>query len=98
MLRPAITQIITKNESYYSLVMGVAKRARQITDELYEKSVKELPRDSKDSLTSGHEFVKTSRENNEIKKPVQMAVEDLASGHYKIVECEIDENGKPIVK
>ena len=36
MLRPAITQMITKNESCYSLVIGVAKRAREIADELYE--------------------------------------------------------------
>jgi len=34
MLRPAVNQIITKNESCYSLVIAVAKRARQITDEL----------------------------------------------------------------
>lgn len=34
MLRPAITQLITKNESCYSLVIGVAKRAREITDDL----------------------------------------------------------------
>ncbi len=36
MLRPAITQMISKNESCYSLVVGVAKRAREIADELYE--------------------------------------------------------------
>ena len=36
MLRPAITQMITKNESCYSLVIGVAKRAREIADELCE--------------------------------------------------------------
>ncbi|MDE5563785.1 MAG: DNA-directed RNA polymerase subunit omega [Oscillospiraceae bacterium] len=36
MLRPAITQMITKNESCYSLVIGVAKRAREIANELYE--------------------------------------------------------------
>ncbi len=36
MLRPAVTQLISKNESCYSLVIGVAKRARQIADELYE--------------------------------------------------------------
>lgn len=36
MLRPAITQMITKNESCYSLVIGVAKRAREIADDLYE--------------------------------------------------------------
>ncbi len=62
MLRPAITQLITKNESYYSLVIGVAKRAREIADELYEQN-------------------ETLEE-----KPVKTAVEDLASGRYKIVE------------
>ena len=36
MLRPAISQIITKNESYYSLVIAVAKRARQIATDLYD--------------------------------------------------------------
>lgn len=38
MLRPAITQMITKNESCYSLVIGVAKRAREIADELCENN------------------------------------------------------------
>ncbi len=33
MLRPAVTQILTKNESYYSLVLAVAKRAREIAEE-----------------------------------------------------------------
>lgn len=36
MLRPAVSQILTKNESYYSLVVAVAKRARQIADEIIE--------------------------------------------------------------
>lgn len=99
MLRPAITQIITKNESYYSLVIGVAKRARQITEELYEKNVKELPKEPKESLASSHDFVKSSnKDDNEIKRPVKMAVDDLASGRYKIIECEIDEDGNAIIK
>ncbi|MBD5143835.1 MAG: DNA-directed RNA polymerase subunit omega [Oscillospiraceae bacterium] len=38
MLRPALTQMITKNESCYSLVIGVAKRAREIADELYKNN------------------------------------------------------------
>ncbi|MDE6092505.1 MAG: DNA-directed RNA polymerase subunit omega [Ruminococcus sp.] len=37
MLRPAVNQIISKNESCYSLVIAVAKRAREISEELYEK-------------------------------------------------------------
>lgn len=71
MLRPAITQIITKNESYYSLVIGVAKRARAIADDLYEKN----------------EILK--------EKPVKTAVEEFASGKYKIIEYseqETEEN------
>ena len=64
MLRPAISQIITKNESAYSLVIGVAKRTRAIADELYEQGM-------------------TLEE-----KPVKTAVEEIASGKYKIVEPE----------
>lgn len=36
MLRPAVNQIISKNESCYSLVIAVAKRAREISQDLYE--------------------------------------------------------------
>ncbi len=39
MLRPCMSEITTKNESYYSVVMGVAKRARAIADELSEKNM-----------------------------------------------------------
>lgn len=67
MLRPAITQIITKNESCYSLVIGVAKRARDIADELCKNS-------------------QTLEE-----KPVKTAVEEFASGKYKIVEYHDEE-------
>lgn len=35
MLRPAVNQIISKNESCYSLVIAVAKRAREISEDLY---------------------------------------------------------------
>lgn len=37
MLRPSVNQLITKNESSYSLVVGVAKRAREVADELYDQ-------------------------------------------------------------
>ena len=62
MLRPSINQLIGKNDSCYSLVIGVAKLAREIADELYEQG-------------------KTLEE-----KPVKTAVEELASGKYKIIE------------
>ena len=60
MLRPSVNQIITKNESCYALVIAVAKRAREITEELYK-----------------------NEQTIEV-KPVQSAVEDIASGRYKI--------------
>lgn len=98
MLRPAITQIITKNESVYSLVVGVAKRARQITEELYEenqKAQKEFLREKENSVVSNHDFKKDIKE---IKKPVQMAVDDFYTGRYKIVECSTDtDNNEDII-
>ena len=36
MLRPAVGQILKNNESYYSLVIAVAKRAREITEEAFD--------------------------------------------------------------
>lgn len=45
MLRPAITELISRNDSYYTLVIGVAKRAREIADELIaeNKTLEEKP-------------------------------------------------------
>ena len=64
MLRPAVVQILKNNESYYSLVLAVAKRARQITDEALESKDKNILNE----------------------KPVKTAVDELASGEYKIIE------------
>ena len=64
MLRSAVVQILKNNESYYSLVLAVAKRARQITDEALESKEKTILNE----------------------KPVKTAVDELASGEYKIIE------------
>lgn len=64
MLRPSLNQLMNKNESCYSVVVGIAKRAREIADELYDQK-------------------KTLEE-----KPVQTAVDELASGKYRIIESE----------
>ena len=37
MLRPAMSEIIKEDESYYSLVVAVAKRAREICEEADEE-------------------------------------------------------------
>ena len=69
MLKPSMSQILKEGESYYSLVVAIAKRARQIADEA-ENSYTVI-----------------------VEKPVQLAVEDFASGRYKIVES--DKIGQP---
>lgn len=55
MLRPAMSQILTNNESCYSFVVAVAKRAREITQDaldnktvLQEKPVKTAVREFAD--------------------------------------------------
>ncbi|MBP0989912.1 MAG: DNA-directed RNA polymerase subunit omega [Oscillospiraceae bacterium] len=39
MLKPSLSQILKKNESYYSLVVAVAKRAREIAEESEKNKV-----------------------------------------------------------
>ncbi len=41
MLRPSLNQIATKNESYYSVVLAVAKRAREIAANLPSNEILE---------------------------------------------------------
>ena len=69
MLRPAGNQIITKNESCYSLVIAVAKRARQISEELYDhgETLEEKPvKTAVEELASGKcKIVSTAPVSNE---------------------------------
>ena len=69
MLRPAVNQIITKNESCYSLVIAVARSAREIADELYEKgeTLEEKPvKTAVEELASGKcKIVSSAPQNNE---------------------------------
>lgn len=39
MLRPAVNQILKNNESYYSLVIAIAKRAREISENAIEEKI-----------------------------------------------------------
>ncbi len=69
MLRPAVNQIISKNESCYSLVIAVAKRAREIAQELYDKgeTLEEKPvKTAIEEIASGKcKIVNTAPSNNE---------------------------------
>lgn len=60
MLRPSMASIIKPGDNYYSFVVGVAKRARDIAVEAEEEH-----------LYSDE-------------KPVKKAVEEFASGKYRI--------------
>ena len=75
MLRPAAVQILKNNESYYSLVIAVAKRAREITDE----AANSVSGGTGTGSNSGSKIILNER-------PVKMAVDEFASGEYKLVE------------
>lgn len=69
MLRPSINQISSKSESYYSVVLAVAKRAREIAEDLYtngqileEKPVKTAV---EEFASRKYSFVEVPEENNE---------------------------------
>ncbi len=69
MLRPAVNQIISKNESCYSLVIAVAKRAREISEELYKKNetLEEKPvKTAVEEIASGKcKIISTANQNAE---------------------------------
>ena len=60
MLRPSLNQLMTKNESCYSVVVGIAKRAREIAEELKEKPVQTAV----DELAAGKYRIIESEELN----------------------------------
>ena len=82
--------------SRYSIVLGTAKRARQITAAEYKKT-EELLKAEKTSVANEKPIFKDAR-----KKPLSIAVEELDSGKIHIVSecCENyesyvgDENGR----
>lgn len=67
MLRPAASQLLKENQSYYSLVVGIAKRARQIADELVENKeiLEEKPvKTAVEEYAAGKYEIVPSQENN----------------------------------
>jgi len=74
MLRPAVNQIISKNESCYSLVIAVAKRAREITDELYKenKPIEEKPvKTAVEEIASGKCKIVSTAPQSTLSSPLQ---------------------------
>ncbi|MFA9381628.1 MAG: DNA-directed RNA polymerase subunit omega [Acetanaerobacterium sp.] len=82
MLRPAISEILKGDASYFSLVIGVAKRAREITDDverikkdMIERNNGKLPAD----MGVNRYYLQA--------KPVKLAVEELKDEKYRLVEA-----------
>ncbi len=94
MLRPSMYQIISKNESYYSLVIGVAKRAREIAEaHVKEKETAKAAAEKRAKLNGDQKIRlddKTMRMVILEENPVKTAVDEFAAGKYKIVETEED--------
>ena len=96
MLRPSMYQIISKNESYYALVIGVAKRAREIAEQHVREKEEAKAIAEKRAKATGDQKI---RLDDKIMKqvvleenPVKTAVDEFAAGKYKIEEPSENEN------
>ncbi len=94
MLRPSMYQIISKNESYYSLVIGVAKRAREIAEaHVKEKETAKAAAEKRAKMNGDQKIRlddKTMRMVILEENPVKTAVDEFAAGKYKLIEPEED--------
>ena len=94
MLRPSMYQIISKNESYYSLVSGVAKRAREISDaHIREKEAAKAAAERK-AKASGEQRPRPDDKSIKLvvleENPVKTAVDEFAAGKYKLADPETE--------
>lgn len=87
MLRPAIAEIITEDQSVFSLVIAVAKRARELTDDIEEQK-KNLIEDNGGKMPNDigdfEKFLET--------KPVRLAVQEFADHKTNFVSNYQDNN------
>lgn len=92
MLRPSLYQIISKNESYYALVIGVAKRAREIADQHVKEKEEAKAADEKRAKAAGETKVRPDDKLQRLvvleENPVKTAVDEFAAGKYHIEEPE----------
>ena len=78
MLRPSMYQIISKNESYYSLVIGVAKRAREISEQHVKEKEAAKAAAERRAKTSGDQKIRLDD------KTIKMVVlEENPVPHYQ---------------
>ena len=94
MLRPSMYQIISKNESYYSLVIGVAKRAREIAEAHVKEKDAAKAAAEKRAKMNGDQKIRLDDKTVKLvvleENPVKTAVDEFAAGKYKLVEPETE--------
>lgn len=76
MVKPSVTELLTKTSNRYELVIATSKRARQIVEKRLEekKSEKEVSATSKDRIKE--------------EPAVTVAAEEIASGKVEVVKNE----------
>ena len=94
MLRPSMYQIISKNESYYSLVIGVAKRAREIAEAHVREKEKAKKEAEHKAKQNGDTKIRLDEKMIRMvvleENPVKTAVDEFAAGKYKLITPETD--------
>ncbi|MCQ2417540.1 MAG: DNA-directed RNA polymerase subunit omega [Oscillospiraceae bacterium] len=94
MLRPSMYQIISKNESYYSLVVGVAKRAREIAEQHVKEKEEAKAAAEKRAKMNGDQKIRLDDKTVKMvvleENPVKTAVDEFAAGKYKLVDPELN--------
>ncbi len=76
MYRPSVDEMLENKKTRYSLVIAVAKRAREISME--------------QQVVEGSEEKKEDRKIEE-KKPVLVALDEFKAHKYSILEPEVDD-------
>ena len=81
MVKIEVDKYLKSDESYYSFVIGVAKRAREITEEQLHK-MKDL---SEQEKTKNTVIDRTKQLPEELStKPVRLAIEDIKAGRCRL--------------
>lgn len=88
MLRPAIADLITEDQSVFSLVIAVAKRARELTDEIEEQKKVLIDNNGGKMPNEVGEFEKFLDS-----KPVRLSIEEFADSKVSFVSNYKDDDG-----
>ena len=80
MVKPSVTELLTKTSNRYELVIATSKRARQIVEKRIEEK-----RADKEANTS-------TRDKDRIKEEpaVTVAAEEIANGKVEVVKDEVE--------